>query len=102
MNILLCTLGASWAVIPEILGWIAPNLLDLYAHHPPRSMLDELRERHQLQPSGKLWICTTQGEQTQKSLEQLQCWWENIGMPLPLRIWTAAARRGAGLETERR
>ena len=25
MNILLCTLGASWAVIPEIFGWLAPD-----------------------------------------------------------------------------
>ena len=30
-NILLCTQGASWAVIPEILGWLAPGVLDLYA-----------------------------------------------------------------------
>ncbi|MDO4723847.1 MAG: hypothetical protein Q4A97_03685 [Comamonadaceae bacterium] len=27
--ILLCTLGASWAVIPEIYGWLAPEVLDL-------------------------------------------------------------------------
>lgn len=33
-HILVCSLGASWAVIPEILGWLAPQLLDLYAHHP--------------------------------------------------------------------
>ena len=42
-NILLCTLGASWAVIPEVLGWLAPGVVDLYAHHPQRAQLDALR-----------------------------------------------------------
>jgi adenosine deaminase len=67
-NILLCTLGASWAVIPEILGWLAPGVLDLYAHHPQRAALDALRAQHQLQAPDELWVCTTEGAQTQASL----------------------------------
>jgi len=38
-NILLCTLGASWTVIPEILG--------------------VLRQQHQLAAPDELWICQT-------------------------------------------
>jgi adenosine deaminase len=90
VNILLCTLGASWAVVPEILGWIGPNLLDLYAHHPQRPLLDRLRAQRQIKPPDELWICTTEGQQTHHSLEQLQRWWQLMGAPLPLRIWTAA------------
>ena len=90
MNIFLCSLGASWAVVPEILGWIGPNLLDLYAHHPQRLQLVRLREQHELKPPDELWICTTEGEQTQQSLRQLRRWWQILGEPLPLRIWTAA------------
>jgi adenosine deaminase len=89
-NILLCTLGASWAVVPEIFGWLAPHALDLYAHHPLRAKLDTLRTGHDLRAPDELWICTTQGEQTQQSLTQLQAWWQRLGAPLPLRIWTAA------------
>jgi adenosine deaminase len=89
-NVLLCTLGASWAVIPEIFGWLAPDLLDLYAHHPQRPQLDALRAQHGLRAPDELWICSTEGEQTQKSLAQLHCWWQGLGAPLPLRIWTAA------------
>lgn len=89
-NILLCTLGASWAVIPEIFGWLAPNTLDLYAHHPQRPQLDALRQQHKLRAPDELWICTTQGEQTQQSLAQLHAWWQGLNTPLPLRIWTAA------------
>jgi adenosine deaminase len=88
-NILLCTLGASWAVIPEILGWLAPQVLDLYAHHPERATLDALRAQHQLAAPDELWICTTQGAQTQASLSGLLAWWQLLGAPMPLRIWAA-------------
>ena len=89
-NILLCTLGASWAVIPEIFGWLAPKMLDLYAHHPRRGALDELREHHGLRAPDELWICTTEGTQTKASLGHLNDWWQRLGYPMPLRIWTAA------------
>ena len=90
LNILLCTLGASWAVIPEIFGWLAPLRLDLYAHHPQRGELDLLRSRHDLRAPDELWICTTEGAQTQVSLDRLTQWWRHLGSPMPLRIWTAA------------
>lgn len=89
-NILLCTLGASWAVIPEIFGWLAPDLLDLYANHPKRHALDAVRARHNLRRPDELWICTTEGAQTKASLRQLNDWWCGMGAPLPLRVWTAA------------
>lgn len=89
-NILLCTLGASWAVIPEIFGWLAPDTLNLYAHHPLRAHLDGLRQQHDLRAPDELWICTTEGVQAQKSLARLHTWWQGLGAPLPLRIWTAA------------
>jgi adenosine deaminase len=90
MNILLCTLGASWAVIPEIYGWLAPERLDLYAHHPEAARLAQLRAAHDLRAPDELWVCTTEGKQTQASLEKLHDWWQRIGAPVPLRVWTAA------------
>lgn len=89
-NILLCTLGASWAVVAEIFGWLAPDVLDLYAHHPQRAALDALRQQYHLQVPDELWICTTEGMQTQQSLEYLHDWWHMLGEPLPLRVWSAA------------
>lgn len=90
MNILLCTLGASWAVIPEIFGWLSPQRLDLYARHPERNRLAELRRSNGLQAPDELWVCTTEGQRTTESLASLRAWWALIGAPLPLRIWTAA------------
>lgn len=89
-NILLCTLGASWAVIPEIFGWLSPNVVDLYAHHPARAALDALRAHHRLHPPDELWVCTTEGAQTRASLTLLHEWWQRVGTPMPLRVWTAA------------
>lgn len=90
MNILLCTLGASWAVIPEIFGWLAPGRLDLYAHHPEAARLAALRSEHRLLPPDELWVCTTEGQRTRESLGKLRAWWALIGAPMPLRVWTAA------------
>lgn len=89
-RILLCTLGASWAVIPEILGWLAPDVLDLYANHPQRAALDQLRQQHQLAAPTELWVCTTEGTQTAASLAGLRAWWQRLGAPMPLRVWCAA------------
>lgn len=99
-NILLCTLGASWAVIPEILGWLAPSVLDLYAHHPQRVALDTLRQRHHLQAPNELWLCTTEGVQAQASLAHLDEWWRQLGAPMPLRIWTASGTDQLGSQAE--
>jgi len=90
MRILLCTLGASWAVIPEVLGWLAPQVLDLYAHHPQRDQLDALRERHGLFAPDEIWVCSTEGAQTQASRELLLQWWRRLDAAPALRIWTAA------------
>lgn len=90
-NILLCTLGASWAVIPEIYGWLSPERLDLYAHHPDRAQLDALRHSQQLRSPDELWICTTEGDKTRSSLDQLKAWWQLLGAPIPLRVWSAKA-----------
>lgn len=87
--ILLCSLGASWAVIPEVFGWLAPKLLDLYTHHPHADTLAQTRDRHGLKAPDELWVCTTEGEQTRKSLVRLHAWWAELGAPVPLRIWRA-------------
>ena len=88
-NILLCTLGASWAVIPEVYAFLAPTQLPLYRHHPQKAAIAELRDDYQLQAPDEIWVCTTQGELTQKSLIQLQKWIQCCPQPPVLRIWQA-------------
>jgi adenosine deaminase len=100
MNILVCTLGASWPVIPEVFGFLAPGRLDLYAYHPQRARLDALRAEYALEEPDELWICTTEGRQTATSLAHLKIWWQRLGEPLPLRIWTAQGTDQLATQTE--
>jgi adenosine deaminase len=89
-NILLCTLGASWAVIPEAYAFLAPQKLPLYQQHPQQAAFDKLRLHYQLQAPDEIWVCTTQGEQTQKSLLSLQNWIQCCSHAPTLRLWQAA------------
>lgn len=87
-SVLLCTLGASWAVIPEVLGFLAPNLLDLYQHHPDQPALADKRQVHDLRAPDELWIVTTPST---RGLDELKKWWQELGEPIPLRLWQATA-----------
>ncbi len=89
-TILLCTLGASWAVIPEIYGFAAPSRLPLYARHPRRAELEALRRDLAAKEPEELWLVTSRSERTREALEQLRAWWDALGAPGALRTWIAA------------
>lgn len=88
MNILLCTLGMSWPVVPECYALLAPEQLDLYRHHPRRAALLRLREAADLAEPDEIWLCTT--DTTGRMLDQVGLWWRTLAEPCPLRIWIAA------------
>lgn len=86
-SILLCTLGASWAVVPEVFAVVAPRVLDLFAHHPrARAFAAERHQRGMREPT-EVWVATTRG--TPRQRETLAAWWAKLDSPLPLRIWVA-------------
>jgi adenosine deaminase len=88
-NILLCTLGASWAVIPEVLGFVAPGILPLYKQHPRRAEIEAQFREYRLTAPDELWVVTTAGAQTARALEQLLSWWTLLESKLELRVWIA-------------
>lgn len=88
-SVLICTLGATWAVIPEVYGWLAPDRLDLYRWHPHRDSLDRTRREHGLAAPDELWICTTGGARASHSVASVMAWWTALGNPVPLRVWMA-------------
>jgi adenosine deaminase len=109
-NILVCTLGASWAVIPEVYGFLAPARLPLggghfpvrgdrflaparlplYRHHPGAARLDDLRASRGLVAPDEIWVCTTEGQRTQEGVAALRQWSARLSPPAPLRVWQAA------------
>jgi len=89
-NIMVCTLGASWAVIPEVLAFLDPSFLPLYKNHPERNRLLDLARDEGLQAPDEIWVITTEGQQTYSSLKSLSQWWALMGNARPLRVWQAA------------
>jgi len=88
-NILFCTLGASWAVVPEIYGFLNADKLPLYQHHQENNQFINKRKEYQLQAVDEIWICTTQGIATEKSLDNLRQWVDLMDQSPTLRIWQA-------------
>lgn len=90
-SILLCTLGASWAVIPEVVGFVAPELVDLFRDHPAREAIERSRREYGLRAPDEVWVLTTDSERTREGLGRLAEWWRSLGSPRPLRAWALAA-----------
>ncbi|VBB44578.1 Adenosine/AMP deaminase [uncultured Desulfatiglans sp.] len=95
-DILVTTLGTSWQIVPELLGFTNPNLVDLYARHPKRDEIAETRRSADIRPVEEVWMVTTKGEKTDTPIQNLLAWHRLFGgggrLPV-LRIWQVA---GAG------
>lgn len=86
-NLLLCTLGMSWPVVPESYALLAPEKLPLYRQHPQRAQIEAIRATYALVAPDQLWLCTT--DATEAMLARVHAWWQALGAPCPLRIWRA-------------
>ncbi|MGQ9485953.1 MAG: CRISPR-associated ring nuclease [Desulfosoma sp.] len=73
-RVLITTLGRNWEIVPEILGWTNPDLVDFYRHHPHRQALDDLRAAYGIEPVERVWIITTDGPDIDTALHQLRVW----------------------------
>ncbi|MCX8004646.1 MAG: CRISPR-associated ring nuclease [Burkholderiaceae bacterium] len=83
---LVCTLGITWQVIPEIYGFLAPQRCPIYAAVSGHA--EQLRARAVLTEPSELWVVTTAGTAGE---ERLRAWWRALGEPVPLRLWRTAA-----------
>lgn len=100
MNLLLCTLGASWAVIPEALAFLAPEVVDLYRDHAWRPQLERTRAEFALRPPDELWILTTGGARTRESLSSLLEWTRLLPAVPAVRVWSAAGTEELSSDAE--
>ncbi len=84
-NILVATLGTTWQVIPELLGYTNRRSLPLYsAVDRPSDSGDSLAG---IGPVDELWLVTTDSDQGRKATENLVQWHGCWGR-LKLRIWS--------------
>lgn len=70
-NILITTLGASWQIVPELVGWTNPDDYDFFKNN---EKVKSLRATHKIQPVSQFWIITTEN---QNDFDKLKKWYEN-------------------------
>ena len=81
------TLGQSWQIIPELVGWTNPELVDLYRNRPQRQVLDNLRSTYGIRPIQSLWIITTDDWNIVRNLRTIEQWCRQVaGDRLQVRV----------------
>jgi adenosine deaminase len=58
-TILLTTLGYTWAVVPELLGFTNPLDFDLYQCHPEKADIEASRKEFSVPQVTDIWVVTT-------------------------------------------
>lgn len=75
-NILITTLGTSWSIIPELIGFTNPGNYNLYRNHPDIDKINRQQKEHDIRPVDEVWVATTNGRQVKDNLEPLKRWQE--------------------------
>lgn len=88
-NILVATLG-TWALVPEIIGFTNPDIVDLYRYHPHADQIARSRIDHAINPCHEVWLITTDASFVQEQIDLVMQWYTLLNRPHPLRIWRVA------------
>jgi len=99
MNVLVATLGGSWQVIPEILGFTNPEDLPLYARAAATVAHGDTRRRFGIEPVDAVWAVTTQGAEDARA--SLARWQALIARP-GLSVWWPAGMRDIETDADSR
>lgn len=72
-NILVTTLGASWQIVPEIVGWTNPEKYDFFNNNVE---VLTLRSKYNIRPVKQFWIVTTENQKDFDKLKQWSEYWD--------------------------
>ncbi len=90
MNVILVTtLGTSWAIVPELIGFTNLTEYELYKNHPKLKDIMQYAEDNNINNVREIWIITTDSKETQNSVEKIEQWRKNINVPLTIRPFFA-------------
>jgi adenosine deaminase len=71
-TILLTTLGFTWAVVPELLGFTSPLDFDLYQFHPEKANIEASRKEFSVPRVTDIWGVATAA--MDESVQALKDW----------------------------
>jgi len=89
MNILVTTMGASWQILPELMGFTNPGLVDLFCNHFDKQKMEQAKRAWGIEPVDEVWIISSCGSQSEKSIQEMSGWYDSLnpGKRPCLRIW---------------
>ena len=73
-NILVTTLGKTWELLPEILGFTNPDDIPFYHNHPNLKEFERIRKHYKLEPVSEVWLITTEAKEAQDAVAECKKW----------------------------
>lgn len=100
--ILVTTMGGSWQILPELLGFTNPEMVDLYRNHPLQGEIEKSRLEYGILPVGELWVIATCGKTMETAFHNTLKWYGRLDPSLrpALRIWQVAGTENLSTEAE--
>jgi len=84
-TILLTTMGTTWQIIPELIGFTNPETIDLYQNHSDSIEITQLRKKFAISPVKAVWVVTTAA--MKDAIQDLKNWHRQVLPELDLRIF---------------
>ncbi|SLM28433.1 putative Adenosine deaminase [Desulfamplus magnetovallimortis] len=100
-DILLTTLG-TWQILPELLGFTNPDIVDIFRNHPQKEKIRNSRRLFDITPVDEVWVVSTSGQFIEKSLKKVNEWYsrlERTKRPV-LKIWQVEGTEDLSSEDE--
>lgn len=83
-KILVTTFGASWAILPEIIGYSNPDSFDFYKNHPRVFLIRKTAADNHLYPVDEIWVIHTNSDSALGAIEKFKKWQKLIDVSDPL------------------
>lgn len=84
-TILLTTMGTTWQIVPELIGFTNPEDVDLYKHHPEQMEIKQLRNKFAICAVKAVWVVTTVA--MTNAIKDLENWHQQVVPNLDLKIF---------------
>lgn len=86
-SILITTLGHSWQLIPELIGFTNPNNFGFYYKHPDAEKINVLRRLNSIKPINEVWVISTDNKVALDSIKISRDWLNSQTLDITLRAF---------------
>ncbi len=82
-NILVTSLGTTWTIIPELLGFFNHVDFPFYDNHPEYGKIKKQIQDYSISAVDEIWVITTNGQRIDENLGYLNQWVGKLSFPVP-------------------